>query len=105
MAIIRRLKEVKNSKLHDAILLTTLVDNNKYKFIKVYVTPDKECAIYFKGRLSYKDIQLFFFNLRDDITSSSKIEDEEIKALREFEYNYDNNTTAIYTRDGWKYSK
>ena len=52
MAIIRRLKEVKNSKLHDAILLTTLVDNNKYKFIKVYVTPDKECAIYFKGRLS-----------------------------------------------------
>ena len=103
MAIIRSLDKVENSKLHDAILLTTLVDNNKYKFIKVYVTPDKECAIYFKGRLSYRDIQSFFFNLRDDITSSSKIEDEEIKALREFEYDYDNNTTAIYTRDGWKY--
>ena len=103
MAIIRRLKEVKNSKLHDAILLTTLVDNNKYKFIIVYVTPNKECAIYFKGHLSYRDIQSFFFNLKDDITSSSKIEDEEIKALREFEYDYDNNTTAIYTRDGWKY--
>lgn len=105
MAIIRRLKEVKNNKLHDAILLTTLVDNNKYKFIKVYVDPNKECAIYFKGHLSYRDIQSFFFNLRDDITSSSKIEDEKIKALREFEYDYDNNTTAIYTRDGWKYSK
>lgn len=103
MAIIRRLKEVKNSKLHDAILLTTLVDNNKYTFIKVYVDPNKECAIYFKGLLSYRDIQAFFFNLRDDITSSSKIEDEKIKALREFEYDYDNNTTAIYTRDGWKY--
>ena len=103
MAIIRRLREVKNSKLHDAILLTTLVDNNKYKFIKVYVDPNKECAIYFKGRLSYRDIQSFFFNLKDDITSSSKIEDEKIKALREFEYDYDNNTTAIYTRDGWKY--
>ena len=103
MAIIRRLKEVKNSKLHDAILLTTLVDNNKYKFIKVYVDPNKECAIYFKGHLSYRDIQAFFFNLRDNITSSSKIEDEKIKVLREFEYNYDNNTTAIYTKDGWKY--
>ena len=103
MAIIRRLKEVKNSKLHDAILLTTLVDNNKYTFIKVYVDPNKECAIYFKELLSYRDIQAFFFNLRDDITSSSKIEDEKIKALREFEYDYDNNTTAIYTRDGWKY--
>lgn len=103
MAIIRRLKEVKNSKLHDAILLTTLVDNNKYTFIKVYVDSNKECAIYFKGLLSYRDIQALFFNLRDDITSSSKIEDEKIKALREFEYDYDNNTTAIYTRDGWKY--
>lgn len=103
MAIIRRLKEVKNSKLHDAILLTTLVDNNKYTFIKVYVDSNKECAIYFKGLLSYRDIQAFFFNLRDDITSSSKIEDEKIKALREFEYDYDNNTTAIYTRDGWRY--
>ena len=103
MAIIKRLKEVKNSKLHDAILLTTLVDNNKYTFIKVYVDQNKECAIYFKGLLSYRDIQAFFFNLRDDITSSSKIEDEKIKALREFEYDYDNNTTAIYTRDGWKY--
>ena len=103
MAIIRRLKEVKNSKLHDAILLTTLVDNNKYKFIKVYVDPNKECAIYFKWRLSYSDIQSFFFNLRDDITSSSRIEDESIEAFKDYEYNYDDNTTAIYTRDGWKY--
>ena len=103
MAIIRNLDKVKNSKLHDAILLTTLVDNNKYKFDKLYVDPNKECAIYFKGHLSYRDIQSFFFNLRDDITSSSKIEDEKIKALREFEYDYDNTITAIYPRDGWKY--
>lgn len=31
MAIIRELNKVENSRLHDAILLTTLVDNNKYK--------------------------------------------------------------------------
>ena len=103
MAIIRELNKVENTSLHDAILLITLVDNNKYKFDKLYVDPNRECAIYFKGLLSYRDIQSFFFNLRDDITSSSKIEDEKIKVLREFKYDYDNNITAIYTRDGWKY--
>ena len=102
MAIIRRLKEVKNSKLHDAILLTTLVDNNKYTFIKVYVDPNKECAIYFKGLLSYRDIQAFFFNLRDDITSESKIEDEVVMVFKDYKYNEDG-TTVIYTRDSWKY--
>ena len=29
MAIIRELNKVENNKLHDAILLATLVDNNK----------------------------------------------------------------------------
>ena len=102
MAIIRELNKVENASLHDAILLTTLV-NNKYKFDKLYVDPNRECAVYFKGLLSYKDMQAFFFNLRDDITSSSRIEDESIEAFKDYEYNYDNTTTAIYTRDGWKY--
>ena len=100
MAIIRELKKVENNKLHDAILLTTLVDDNKYKFDKLYVDPNNECAVYFKGLLSYKDIQAFFFNLRDDITSSSRIEDEIVKS---YDYEYSNETTVIYTRDGWKY--
>ena len=103
MAIIRELNKVENSKLHDAILLTILVDNNKYKFNKLYVDPSRECAIYFEGILPLKVIQAFFFNLRDNITSLSRIEDEEITAFKDYEYNYDNNTTAIYTRDGWKY--
>ena len=104
MAIIRELNKVENNKLHDAILLTTLVDNNKYKFDKLYVDPNNECAVYFKGLLSYKDMQTFFFNLREDITSSSRIEDEIVMAFKDYEYGEDN-TTAIYTRDGWKYSK
>lgn len=103
MAIIRELKKVENNKLHDAILLTELINDNKYNFIKLYVDPNDECAVYFKGLLSYKDIQAFFFNLRDDITSESKIEDESIEAFKDYEYNYDDNTTAIYTRNGWKY--
>lgn len=103
MAIIRDLYKVENNKLHDAILLTELINDNKYNFIKLYVDPNDECAVYFKGLLSYKDIQAFFFNLRDDITSESKIEDESIEAFKDYEYNYDDNTTAIYTRNGWKY--
>ena len=103
MAIIRDLYKVENNKLHDAILLTELINDNKYNFIKLYVDPNDECAVYFKRLLSYKDIQAFFFNLRDDITSESKIEDESIEAFKDYEYNYDDNTTAIYTRNGWKY--
>ena len=103
MAIIRELNKVENNKLYDAILLTTLADNNKYKFDKLYVDPNRECAIYFKGLLSYKNVQAFFFNLRDDITSLSRIEDESVETFKDYEYNYDDNTTAIYTRDGWKY--
>lgn len=102
MAIIRELNKIKNSKLHDAILLTILTDNDKYKFNKLYIDPNKECAIYFKGLLSYRDMQSFFFNLRDDITSESKIEDEIVMAFIDYEYE-ENNTTTIYTRKGWKY--
>ena len=103
MAIIIELNKVENALLHDAILLTTLVDNNKYKFDKLYVDHNRECAVYFKGLLSYKDIQAFFFNLRDNITSSLRIKDESIEIFKDYKYNYDNNNTAIYTRDGWKY--
>ena len=66
MAIIRELNKVENAQLHDAILLATLIDNNKYKFDKLYVDPNRECAVYFKGLLSYKDMQSFFFNLRNN---------------------------------------
>lgn len=67
MAIIRDLYKVENNKLYDAILLTTLVDNNKYKFNKLYINSSNECAIYFKGILPLKVIQAFFFNLRDKL--------------------------------------
>ena len=103
MAIIKDLYKVENTSLHDAILLTELINDNKYNFIKLYIDPNSECAVYFKGLLSHRDIQAFFFNLREDITSSSRIEDESIEAFKDYEYDYDNTTTAIYTRDGWKY--
>ena len=103
MAIIRSLDKVENALLHDAILITTLIDNGKYKFNKLYIDHSNECTVYFKGILPYKVMQAFFFSLREDLTSSSRIEDESIEAFKDYEYNYDNTTTAIYTRDGWKY--
>ena len=103
MAIIRELNKIENASLHNAIILTTLVDNNKYKFDRLYVDPNRECTIYFEGLLPLKVVQAFFFNLRDNITSSSRIEDEVIETFKDYEYNYDNNITAIYTKDGWKY--
>ena len=102
MAIIRTLNKVENALLHDAILLTTLVDNGKYKFNKLYIDHNNECAVYFKGLLPYKVMQAFFFNLREDLTSSSRIEDEIVMAFKDYEYGEDY-TTVIYTRDGWKY--
>ena len=102
MAIIKDLYKVENNKLYDAILLTELINDNKYNFIKLYIDPNSECAVYFKGLLSYKDIQAFFFNLRKDITSSSRVKDEIVMAFKDYEYGEDY-TTVIYTRDGWKY--
>ena len=102
MAIIKDLYKVENNKLYDAILLTELINDNKYNFIKLYIDPNRECAVYFKGLLSYKDMQAFFFSLREDLTSSSRIEDEIVMAFKDYEYGEDN-TTVIYTRDGWKY--
>lgn len=102
MAIIRSLDKVENALLHDAILITTLIDNGKYKFDKLYIDHSNECTVYFKGLLSYKDMQAFFFSLREDLTSSSRIKDEIVTAFIDYEYRKDN-TTVLYTRDGWKY--
>ena len=67
MAIIRELHKIENNKLHDAILLTELINDNKYNFIKLYVDPNDECAVYFKGLLSYKDIQPFILKMAGNI--------------------------------------
>ena len=37
MTIIRELNKVENTSLYDIILLTTLIDNDKYNFTKVYI--------------------------------------------------------------------
>lgn len=97
--IIRELNNINNASLHDAILLLTLTHPNS--FINIYVDPNKECCISFKGELSEKDIQSFFFNLNTNLTCDNKIEDERIEY--DVDYTYYNNKTEIFTKEGWEY--
>lgn len=99
--LIRKLEEVENNTLHDAIFLTTL--SNKYSFKEVYVDPNDECCVEFKGRLTEEDIKLFFFNMNPNVTSNSSPKDEKIEY--EADYSYQDDVTRIYTKDGWKYSE
>lgn len=102
--ILHKLEEIKNASLHDAILITTLTDNgDKYSLVDVYIDPNKECAIEFKGHMSEKDIKLFFFNMNPNITSESSPKNE--RAEYNLDYSYRNDVTEIYTREGWKYTE
>lgn len=100
--IIKTINNVLNAQLHNATLIATL---QGYEFIRVYVDSYKECEVVFKGRMKPIDIQVFFFNMNPDITSNSKIEDEQIEEGFDYAYSTRNNEdcTYIFTREGWKY--
>lgn len=97
--IIRDLNNVENAMLHDAILIASYT----YNFNRVYVDPNKECAIIFSGKMSEKDIQNFFFNMNENITCDSCIKDEKVEEGYDYQYDSKNDVTEIYTRNGWKY--
>lgn len=100
--ILRKLDKIKNPILHGAILITTLTDKGtKYSLVKVYIDPNKECAIEFKGHMNEEDIKLFFFNMNPNVTSESSPKNE--RTEYNLNYCYNGDTTEIYTRDGWKY--
>lgn len=97
--IIRKLENIENSVLHDAVLINIL--SGKYSFIKIYVDPNKECAITFTNHMNEEDIKLFFFNINPNVTSTSSPNHEKIEL--EVDYSYDEDSTTIYTRPNWKY--
>lgn len=70
--------QIKNRKGEKLYILTVVSTNN----IMPHITVDtwKECKRKFEIFCKEDNSDRFFF-----------------------EYDYDNNTTAIYTRDGWKY--
>ena len=95
--IYRKLDAVKNEILHDAILIS----NYKYPFIRVFIDRTGGAAILFKGKMPEQDIKWFFFNMNENINSESKVSDEETEY--DIEFKYDEDTTEIYTRDGFNY--
>lgn len=102
MARITELNHISNDMLHDAAYLTSL----NYPFVSLYIDPNGECALTFKGELPEKEIQAFFFNMNPNINCDSKIEDEKIEYNLDYTYRDCGKQgffTEIYTRDGWKY--
>ena len=98
---ITELKHIGNDTLYDAVYLTSL----HFPFVSLYIDPNGECALTFKGELPEKEIQSFFFNMNPNINSDSKIEDERIEYNLDYTYrNFGQGFfTEIYTRDGWRY--
>ena len=91
--IIRELNAVENKELKHAIdILSKMHNGNRYHFQYLYIDPVGGCDIQFEGVISEPDIAKFFELLGDE---------------NSLEYNYDftyrNNSTSIFTKDGWKY--
>ena len=58
--IVRKLEEVTNTLLHDAILIATLQGNN---FNRVYIDNEGGCNIKFSNKMNIDSIKLFLVNL------------------------------------------
>ena len=96
--IVRKLEEVKNALLRNAILITTL---QGYKFNRVYVDKEDCCNIKFYGKMNIDDIKLFFANLSPKYLDKS-LEDIDIQYYRDYEFT-DDCECIIYTPDSFNY--
>lgn len=99
--IISELNNVKNPTLYDTILLMILSTNHQHYMKSLYIDPNKECAITMSGIIPEETIRFFFFNMNENLTSDSSPKDEKVEY--NIDYCYRDNTTEIYTREGWKY--
>jgi hypothetical protein len=98
MIIIKDIEKIENPILHDAVLILEYAGNT---FNRLYIDPNGECTITFKGKLSEDDIKLFFCNMNSEVSEYTSIDDEEIEYYTD--YCYLRNRTEIYTKDGFKY--
>ena len=99
-SIIRKLEEVKNALLHDAILITTLQD---YKFNRDYVDNEGGCNIKFNCKMNIDDIKLFLVNLSPNKYLDKSLEDVDIQYYRDYEFT-DDCECIIYTPDSFNYN-
>lgn len=98
MIIVNDIEKVENPILHDAILILEYAGNT---FNSLYIDPNGECAVNFKGQISEDDIKLFFCNMNSNISEDTSIDDEKIEYGTDFYYFPKH--TEIYTRDNFKY--
>ena len=97
--IIRKLEEVKNALLHDAILIAI---KQGYKFNRVYVDREGGCNIKFYGKMNIDDIKLFLGNLISPNEDKS-LEDIDVQYYKDYEFT-DDCECIIYTPDSFNYS-
>ena len=98
--IVRKLEEVKNALLHDAILITTL---QGYKFNRVYVDNEGGCNIKFSCKMNIDDIKLLLVNLSPNKYLNKSLEDIDIQYYKDYEFT-DDCECIIYTPDSFNYN-
>ena len=76
--IVRKLEEITNATLHDAILIATLQGN---KFDRIYVDNEGGCNIKFSNKMNIDSIKLFLDNLNPKEDKS--LEDIDVLNLQE----------------------
>ena len=96
--IVRKLEEVTNAMLHDAILIATLQGNN---FNRVYIDNEGGCNIKFSNKMNINDIKLFLDNLNPKEDKS--LEDIDVQYYEDYEFT-DDDESIIYTPDSFKYN-
>ena len=96
--IIRKLEEVTNSTLHDAILIATWQGNN---FNRVYIDKQGGCNIKFSNKMSIDNIKLFLDNLNPKEDKS--LEDIDVQYYKDYEFT-DDDECIIYAPDSLNYN-
>ena len=98
--IVRKLEEVKNALLHDAILITTL---QGYKFNRVYVDNEGGCNIKFSCKMNIDDIKLFLVNLSPNKYINKGLDEIDIEYYKDYEFT-DDCECFIYTPYSFNYN-
>lgn len=96
--IIRKLEEITNATLHDAILIATWQGNN---FTRVYVDKEGGCNIKFSNKMNIDNIKLFLINLSPKEDKS--LEDINVQYYEDYEFT-DDDECIIYTPNSFNYN-
>ena len=98
--IVRKLEEVKNALLHDAILIAT---QQGYRFNRVYVDNEGGCNIKFSCKISIDDIKLLLVNLSPNKYINKSLNEIDIEYYKDYEFT-DDCECIIYTPDSFNYN-